>query len=144
MCHSRAHCSRLSFPLMALPKKKKSRSHGVGWNALAAAVIVMAVRDAAKAEQHHVRAEARAFIMSAACDAILDALNLPTNQVLLSVIDNGISQELRVALGSFSTNQAAPTAASRARKQRSRQREKQQRSPRSSGTLVSQPLLLVC
>lgn len=122
-----------------MAQKRKRNEHGIGWNALAASVLVFAVRDAVKATQPKVRAEARAFLECTACDELLDFLGLPSNTVLLAALDDGISPALLTALGKFTSNQVSETPATRARKQRYRQRKKAE----SLGTLVTQPLLLV-
>jgi hypothetical protein len=122
---------------MAEKRKRKRKEHGTGWNALAACVLVFAVRDAVKSRQPKVRAEARAFLESTACDELLDFLGLPSNQILLNAIDNGLSTELVDQMGSFTSNQVPDASAARVARHRERKRAA------TSVTLSTQPLLLV-
>jgi hypothetical protein len=117
-------------------RQRKSTAHGAGWNALAAAVILFAVKDTVKAKQERVRQEARAFLESSACDALLDYLDLPPNTALLALIDKGLDPQLLTRLGGFTSNHRPPSPASRARTRRSKKRS-------SPETLVNQPVLLV-
>jgi len=109
---------------MSQKSKSKSRSkgHGVGWDALAAAVVIAAVYDVVESPSGSDRADARAFLESSACDHLLDLLGLPSNTALLARIKDGISPDLRARMGG-----SYPAADLHAQAQRMQQHRRRRR-----------------
>ena len=83
------------------PRRQRSPDHGVGFNALFAAVVLSAVRDAVSKDQEGFAEHDSAFLFlrSDACGAILEHLNLPDQWRLLNIISRGLPAEQRVLLG---------------------------------------------
>lgn len=91
----------------------------MGWEALLAAVVLAAVRDA-MAARPTIALEARLFLGSPRCDDILDSLGFPSGAILLQQIDHiddSLKSELRTMLGTGPNDDV---------RQRYRLRQKQQ------------------
>jgi hypothetical protein len=76
---------------------RKSPAHGVGIEALCAAVVLSAVRDAQSVGK--TRFKALAFLRSAWCGEMLEFLDLPDRATLLAQLRTGLSPEIVVDLG---------------------------------------------
>lgn len=76
---------------------RKSPAHGAGIEALCAAVVLSAVRDAQGVGKTRFRA--LAFLRSAWCGEMLEFLDLPDRSTLLDQLGAGLSPEVVVDLG---------------------------------------------
>jgi hypothetical protein len=76
---------------------RKSPAHGAGIEALCAAVVLSAVRDAQGVGKTRFRA--LAFLRSAWCGELLEFLDLPDRATLLAQLRTGLSAEIVVDLG---------------------------------------------
>jgi hypothetical protein len=76
---------------------RKSPAHGAGIEALCAAVVLSAVRDAQWVGK--TRFKALVFLRSAWCGEILEFLDLPDRATLLARLRTGLSSEIVVDLG---------------------------------------------